>query len=95
MWDWLYGKHLLRKTVSGTAGRAGIGKSSLSIAEALAMASGKPLLNVQPPRATLRVLLINLEEDPNAMDKRIQAAMKHYGLQPEYIWLLAVHAGQG
>jgi hypothetical protein len=81
-WDWLYGNHLLRKTVSGTAAMSGTGKSSKSIVEALAMATCKPLLSVQPPRP-LRVLLINLEDNRNAMDKRIAAAMKHYGLKHE------------
>jgi hypothetical protein len=79
--DWLYGKHLLRGTVSGTAAFGGTGKSAKAIAEALAMASGRALLGVQPPRP-LRVLLINLEDDRIRMNKRIAAAMKHYDLKP-------------
>jgi RecA-family ATPase len=43
------------------------------------MAAGKPLLGVTVPRP-LRVLLINLEDNRAAMDKRIAAAMQHYGL---------------
>jgi Bifunctional DNA primase/polymerase, N-terminal len=38
-WDWLYGRHLLRSEVSGTAAMGGIGKTTLSTSEALAMAS--------------------------------------------------------
>ena len=41
-WDWLYGRFLLRGEVAGTVAMGGTGKSSLSIVEALAMASGQP-----------------------------------------------------
>ena len=37
---------------------------------------------MQPPKP-LRVLLINLEDDHDEMDRRIAAAMKHYQLKPE------------
>ena len=82
LWDFLYGRHLLRGEVSLTAGVSGTGKSSKSIAEALAMTTGKPILKVQPHNALLRVLLINLEDNRNTLDKRIAAAMKHHGLSP-------------
>ena len=39
----LYGDYLIRKLISVVVGPAGSGKSILSIAEALAMATGKPL----------------------------------------------------
>lgn len=81
MWDWLYGKHLLRGTVSGTAAMGGTGKSSLSIVEALAMTSAKALLNVSVGRP-LRVMLINMEDDRSTMNKRIAAAMRHHELSP-------------
>jgi RecA-family ATPase len=83
-WDFLYGGHLLRRTVSGTAAMGSTGKSSMGIAEALALASGRSLLKVQVPRP-LRVLLINLEDNRNAVDKRIAAAMRHHGLTREDI----------
>ena len=78
-WEWLYGRHLLRGEVSGTNATGGTGKSSLSIAEAVAMASGKPLLDLAVP-ALLRVVLINLEDTRTTMAKRIAAVMRHYGL---------------
>jgi hypothetical protein len=84
MWDFLYGKHLLRGTVSGTAAMGNTGKSSIAIIEALAMTSTKPLLGIGPPRP-LCVVLINLEDDRNTMDKRIAAAMRHHGLTKEEI----------
>jgi hypothetical protein len=79
--DFLYGRHILRGTTSCTAAVGGSGKSAKSIVEALAMATGKPLLGVAP-REALRVLLINLEDDRNEMNRRIAAAMRHYGLTP-------------
>ncbi len=81
-WDFLAGRHLLRRTVSGTAAMGATGKSSLGIVEALALASGKSLLGDRISGA-LRVLLVNLEDNRNAMDKRIAVAMRHHGLMPE------------
>jgi hypothetical protein len=83
-WDFLYGRHLLRRTVSATAAMGSTGKSSMGIVEALALASGRALLGVEVPRP-LRVLLINLEDNRNAVDKRIAAAMRHHGLTREDI----------
>lgn len=81
MWDWLYDRHLLRDTVSCTVAMGGTGKSSMAIIQALAMASGKALLGVEVPRP-LRVCLINLEDNRLTINKRIEAAMKHYCLEP-------------
>src|SRR5262249_37425215 len=80
-WQWLYGQFLLRGEVAGTAAMGGTGKSSLSIAEALAMASGRMLLN-EGVSTPLRVVLINLEDTRNSMEKRIAAAMHQFGLAP-------------
>lgn len=66
--------------MSATAAMGATGKSSLSIVEALAMTTGRALLRVQVPREPLRVLLINLEDNREAVDKRIAAAMKYYKL---------------
>ena len=78
-WLWLYGWHLLRSEVAGTAAMGGTGKSTLSIVEALAMASGRALLGPFVP-TPLRVVLINLEDTRNTMDKRIAAVMRQYDL---------------
>jgi hypothetical protein len=81
LWDFLYGRHLLRRTVAGTAAMSGTGKSGMAIAEALAMTTGKPLLGEEVSRP-LRVLLVNLEDNRDAMNKRVAAAMKQYQLKP-------------
>jgi hypothetical protein len=74
-WEWLYGTHLLRRQVSGTAAMGGSGKSNLNIAEALALATGRHLLGHTVPKP-MRVLLINMEDDSNTIYKRIAAAMR-------------------
>jgi AAA domain len=82
-YEWLLGKHLLRGEVSVTAAMGGTGKSSLAIVEALAMTSGKKLLHDDVPDVPLKVVLVNLEDKRNTMEKRIAAAMRHYNLTKE------------
>jgi hypothetical protein len=94
LWDWLYGKHLLRGEVAGTAAMGGTGKSILSIIEALEMASGKRLLH-HVPRQPLRVVLINLEDKPDTLDKRIAACMRHYQLTKADIGDRLIRIGKG
>ncbi len=81
--DWLYGRHLIRKFVSVTVAPGGVGKSSLVIAEALAMVSGKPLLGIETK--PLRVWYWNLEDPYDELQRRVQAAIQHYGLTQEDI----------
>jgi RecA-family ATPase len=83
-WDFLYGTHLMRGEVAGTAASGGRGKSTWSIGEGLDMASGKELFHEEVPRP-LRVLLINLEDSRATMSKRIAAAMRHHGLTKDDI----------
>lgn len=77
--QWIYDNHYIRKFVSTTVAPSGVGKSSLKIVEALAMASGKPLLGSQP-KGQFHVWLWNGEDPRDELDRRITAAMLHYGL---------------
>lgn len=79
MRDWLYGKLLIRCFLSMTIAGGGIGKSSLIVAEVLAMVSGKDLLGVSPPRK-LKVWLWNLEDPQVETTRKIQATAMHYKL---------------
>ena len=85
MYDWMLGWHLLRGEVAGTVASGGTGKSTLAIVEALTMSSGQRLLHDKPPVSPLRIVLVNLEDSKNTMDKRIAAAMRHYQLEPDDI----------
>lgn len=75
----VYGKHYIRQFLSTTAAPGGVGKSSFGIVEVLAMASGKPLLGVNPERR-LKVWLFNGEDPLEELWRRIMAAALHYGL---------------
>jgi hypothetical protein len=82
--DWLYGKHLARRNVSATIAAGARGKTSLKIVEALALASGRPLLGIDVPKP-LRVWLVNLEDDLDELRRRVTAAMLYYNLKPEHL----------
>lgn len=82
--EWLYDRHYIRKFVSATFAPGGVGKSTLSVVEALAMVTGKPLLGVRPS-AALRVWLINLEDPREETERRVFAACLHYGIRPDEI----------
>ncbi len=80
--EWLYGTHYIRGFVSATVAPSGVGKSSLVIVEALAMASGKPLLGVTPA-GQRRVWLWNGEDPMDELNRRVAAAMQLHGLTRE------------
>lgn len=81
---WLYGGHYIRRFVSATIAPGGIGKSSLTIIEALAMATRRPLLNIHPPEP-LKVWLWNGEDPLEEIQRRIAASCLYYGIQREDI----------
>lgn len=74
---WLYGRHYVRRFVSTTVAPGGLGKSSLSIVEALSMVTARDLLGVRV-RDPLRVWLWNGEDPRDELDRRIAAACLHY-----------------
>lgn len=80
--QWLYGKHLLRKFVSLDVAAGGVGKSSLKIGEALAMASGRDLYDKGLPEGALTVWLWNLEDPLEEMERRIHATCQRFDLTP-------------
>ena len=82
--EWVYGYDYIRKYISVTASAGGIGKTSLINVEALAIATGKPLLGVAVKQQT-NVWVINLEDPISEMQMRTIAAMQHYGITPEEV----------
>lgn len=81
---WLYKPHYVRQFVSLTVSTGGVGKSSLIIVEALALVTGKSLLNIKPERQ-LRVWYWNGEDPMEELQRRFAAALKHYCLAAEDI----------
>jgi AAA domain len=82
--DWIYGRHLIRRHVSATIASGAVGKTSLKIVEALALATGRALLGQDVPKRS-RVWLFNLEDDVIELRRRVSAAMIHYKIKPEDI----------
>ena len=91
---WIYGHHYLRSFVSVLASAGGVGKTSLQIVEALAIVTGKPLLGEEVKEQT-NVWIVNLEDPIEELQRRILAAMKHYGIQADDVrGRLFVNAGR-
>jgi len=80
---WLYGRHLLRKFLSVDVAAGGVGKSSLKIGEALAMASGKDLYGQTLHEGALRVWIYNLEDPNEETERRIHATAKQFNILPK------------
>lgn len=80
----LYGRHIARKYLSATIAPGGVGKSSLVLTEALAMASGRALLGIEPPRA-LTVWYWNGEDPIDETQRRIAATCVHHLISPAEI----------
>lgn len=70
--------------MSITVSTGGVGKSTLMIAEALAMVTCRQLLDIEPLQE-LRVWYWNGEDPKDELDRRIAAAAKHFKLKPEDI----------
>jgi hypothetical protein len=74
---WLYGRHYIRGYLSATVAPGGLGKSSLVLTEATAMAAGKNLLGEQPAEK-LRVWYWNGEDPLEEIERRETAACLHH-----------------
>jgi len=79
---WLYGSHLIRKFLSLDIAAGGLGKSSVKVVEALALASGRDLLGKQVHAGPHRVWLYNLEDPDEETERRLHAAAKHFEILP-------------
>jgi hypothetical protein len=81
---WLYRPCYIRQFVSVFVGPGGSSKTSVMIAEALAMMTGRSLLGVTPERR-LKVWYWNGEDPLEEMQRRVAAAAKHYKITEEEI----------
>jgi hypothetical protein len=79
--QFVYGKHLIRGYLSATVAPGGVGKSSLALVEAVAVATGKALLGIATK--TRRVWYCNLEDPREEIERRIAAICLHFDLKPE------------
>jgi hypothetical protein len=77
--QWIYGRTYIRGYVSLTASAGGIGKTSLTMVEAVAIATGRKLLD-QDVHERTKVWLVNLEDPRSESLLRLAAVMQHYGI---------------
>ena len=82
--QWVYARDYIRGFVTVTASAGGIGKTSLTMVEALAVACNRPLLD-EPVHEQCNVWVLNLEDDRAEMMLRLAAAMRHYGVKHQDI----------
>lgn len=91
---WIYGRHLIRKFISETVSHGGLGKSSLLLAETLAIATDRDLLGVSPDES-VPVWYWNGEDPTDELQRRIMAAALHYGIdRTEFEGRLFVDTGR-
>ena len=75
--EFLYGRHHVRKFMAALFAAGGLGKTSLTASETLAMVTGKPLLGHKPERP-LRVWLIGAEDPLEELERKIEATAAHF-----------------
>ena len=79
--QWLYGRHYIRNFLSVTVAAGGTGKTAVTLAEAMAMATGRPLLGIETDKR--RVWVWNLEDPIDELRRRFAAISQHYNVRQE------------
>lgn len=83
--DWLLGRLLLRGQAHGKVAPGGYGKTFHTVATALSLATGRPLLGHSVWGGPKKVWIWNLEDPKIELTRAIQAACKHWGIRREEI----------
>jgi hypothetical protein len=80
--QFLYGRHYARKFVSMTVAPGDVGKTALTLTEAVAMAANMPLLGVRF-RQAYRVWYWNGEDPREEIDRRVLAICEHHKIDQQ------------
>lgn len=80
--DWLHGRDVLRGYVGALVAPGAAGKTIFSVARALALVTGRPLLGKRVHGGPKRAWIWNLEDDLEEVSRIIQAACKHWSITP-------------
>ena len=85
---WLLGTTFCRRFVSAMIADGAVGKTALRVAQALSLATGRPLTG-EHVFLRCRVLFVSLEDDRDELRRRVRAAMLHHNIKPEDLegWL--------
>jgi len=92
--EWLYGTRYVRRFVSVLAAPGGVGKSALALGQAVALASGRPILGERVHhRAPAWVL--NLEDPLEELHRRLAALLRLHRLPDDAVaGRLFLHSGR-
>ena len=77
--QWLLGNTFCRRYVSTIVADGGTGKTALRVAQAIALATGRPITG-EHVFQRCRVLYVTLEDDGDEMRRRIKACRLHHGI---------------
>lgn len=92
--EFVYGRHYIRKFASVTVAPGGLGKSTLVLAECIAIATGRPILGVTPAKRE-RVVYYNAEDPRDEIERRVIAMLMHHGIpQSEIVGWLFTASGR-
>jgi hypothetical protein len=80
--QWLLGNTFCRKFVSSISADGGTGKTALRVAQAMAVATGRPITGEHVFQSG-RVLYLTLEDDKEEFDRRILACRMHHQIEEE------------
>jgi len=88
---WLLGTTFCRGFISGLIAQGGAGKTAVRIAQAIALASGRPITD-EHVFVRSRVLIVCLEDNLAELRRRVRAARMHHGISRDdireylYMW---------
>jgi phage/plasmid primase-like uncharacterized protein len=92
--QWVYGTTYIRQFCSITVAPGGLGKSTLVLTEAIAMATGRNLLGVEV-KEKLRVIYFNAEDPLIELQLRVAAICLRFGInQLELVGRLFLQSGR-
>jgi putative DNA primase/helicase len=92
--QFLYGNHYIRKFASVTVAPGGLGKSTLVLAECIAMATGRDILGIRPS-GLCKVVYFNAEDPFDEIQRRVLAICQHHEInQAELVGQLFVASGR-
>jgi hypothetical protein len=90
--DFLYGRHYVRNFCSLTAAAGGVGKSLLTMAEAICMATGTEIIGTHTKKC--RVAYFNAEDPYDEIQKRVIAFIQHHGIKQSELSDFAIASGR-
>lgn len=92
--QFLYGNHYIRKFASVTVAPGGLGKSTLVLAECIALATGRAILGIKPS-CMAKVVYFNAEDPKDEIQRRVLAICDHHGIkQSELVGQLFIASGR-